>query len=474
MTVEAPMRRATRRPASGTSRVAPALSIMLTCACGASVGLARSCPPPAVPTATPIQHLIVLMQENHSFDNYFGTYPGADGIPAGTCMPVDPFAAHDGACVEPFRLGDNEVQLEDPDHSSRTFQIQFNEGRMDGFVYALNIRNQDGRLAMAYYDDRDLPFYWNVADEYVLFDRFFSSAAGGSFINHLYWVAAAPDDRAGGDIQAVLAATPTIFDRLHEAGISWKFYVQNYDPELTYRTAHLYPGNRASQVIWVPLLAFDRFIDDPALATRIVDLDEYYRDLSECTLPHVAFMVPSGPSEHPPSSLVSGQRFVRSLIQALMRSAYWQAAAFMWTYDDWGGWYDHVPPPQVDAYGYGFRVPALLVSPYARRGHIESATADYTSILRFIADNWGLASLTERDAQAISIVGAFDFDRPPRLPVFLPFDRLSRKPPPERRSGAIFASYGVALALAGSLVALAMGSGSGERRASRARRHGRP
>jgi phospholipase C len=127
---------------------------------------------------TPINHIIFLMQENHSFDNYFGTYPGADGIPEGTCMPVNPFDKTNPECIKPFRMGDGSVDLEDPDHSSKTAELQFNNGEMNGFYYALSRRNQDGRLAMGYYDDKDLPYYWNIADNYVLFDRFFSSAMG--------------------------------------------------------------------------------------------------------------------------------------------------------------------------------------------------------------------------------------------------------------------------------------------------------
>lgn len=395
-------------------------------------------------TATPLEHIVVLMQENHSFDNYFGTYPGADGIPEGVCMPFDPFSAT-GECVEPFHIGDNDVELEDPDHSSATHAIQFNEGRMDGFVYALELRNQDGRLAMGYYDDRDLPFHWNLADEYVLFDRFFSSAAGGSFINHLYWVAAVgADERPGpGELDGVV----TIFDRLQEAGIDWKFYVQNYEPGLTYRTLTEYPSDRAAQVVWVPLLNIDRFLDDPELSSRIVDLEEYYLDLERGTLPAVAYIAPSGPSEHPPGSLMAGQRFVRSLVQSLMRSEAWDTSALMVTYDDWGGWYDHVPPPQIDADGYGFRVPAFMVGGQVKRGHIESATLDYTSILRFIEDNWGLEPLAERDRQATSIAGAFDFASPPREPAFIGFDRVPPEGRPEPRREVLYASYAVALGL---------------------------
>jgi phospholipase C len=308
---------------------------------------------------------------------------------------------------------------------------------------------------MGYYDDRDVPYHWNLADEYVLFDRFFSSAAGGSFVNHLYWVAGAPSrsgDRMTGEN---LDEMTTIFDRLQASGITWKFYVQNYEPDLTYRTVDQFPGNRASQVVWVPLLNFDRFIDDPELSSHIVDLDEYFTDLQRGTLPAVAYIVPSGPSEHPPSNLMSGQKFVRALIQALMQSDAWSESAFLLTYDDWGGWYDHVPPPRVDENGYGFRVPALLISPYARRGHIDSTILDYTSILKFIEDNYGLEPLATRDAQANSLIGAFDFSQPPREARFVTLERVASVPRPEPQRAVLFVAYGAALTMAGLLIVAA-------------------
>ena len=392
---------------------------------------------------TPIEHFVVLMQENHTFDNYFGTYPGADGIPEGICMPVDPFDTASTECVEPFHIGDR--PSEDLDHSLPTFKMQYNEGKMDGFIYALYKRNQNGALAMSYYDDRDLPYYWNLADEYVLFDKFFSSDHGGSFANHIYWVAA---ERGGNGVSPDgYPDLVTIFDRLEEKGISWKFYVQNYDPYITYRTAHEIQGNRSSQVIWVPLLNIPRFLDDPELSSHIVDLREYYTDLENGTLPAVAYIVPSGASEHPPSSVRSGQKFVKTLIQTLMRSYAWDTSAFLLVYDDWGGWYDHVPPPQVDEFGYGFRVPALLVSPYARRGHIDSTVLDFTSILKFVEENWNLEPVAERDAKANNFLSAFDFTQPPREPNFIPLERVVNEERPEPRRYVIYAAYGGAILL---------------------------
>lgn len=403
---------------------------------------------------TPIEHLIVLMQENHSFDNYFGTYPGVDGIPDGTCMPVDP-SQPDGECVEPYHIGDNDVELDDPDHGSATYQLQYNDGKMDGFVYALTRKNQDGRLGMGYYDDRDLPYYWNLADEYVLFDRFFSSYAGPSFPNHVYWVAGQGPDPQSENLNSLT----TIFDRLQEAGIDWKFYVQNYEPGLNYRTVTEYPSDRAAQVVWVPLLSFDRFLDDPELNSHIVDLEQYYIDLEQGTLPAVAYIAPSGPSEHPPGSLMAGQRFVRSLIQSLMRSTFWETSALMVTYDDWGGWYDHVAPPQIDADGYGFRVPTYLVGGYAKQGHVNSTTLDYTSFLRFIEDNWDLEPVATRDAQANSFVSAFDFTQPPRQPVFFGMDRTPASDAPEARREVIYVAYSVAVAIAlGAILLAALGT----------------
>jgi phospholipase C len=400
---------------------------------------------------TPVQHLIVEMQENHSFDNYFGTYPGADGIPANVCMPVDPTVPNDTSCVKPYHIGGSPIS--DLDHSQATFLEQYNKGNMNGFVYGQARRNLDGSIAMGYYDGSDLSYYWNLADNFVLFDRFFSSDGNGSVENHMYWVAGVPGTTGIDPGKGYGSSVPTIFDRLQEKGISWKFYVQNYDVNINYRTASQINGNRASQIIWAPLTKFDRFLDNPALASHIVDLNQYYTDLENNTLPAVSYIVPSGASEHPPGSIQSGEKFTKGLIQALLRSKSWNSSAFLITWDDWGGWYDHVKPPQVDAYGYGFRVPALLISPYARRGYIDNTQLDYTSILKFIEDNWSLAPLAVRDASANSFVSALDFSQAPRAPFYLPFERQVTQQVAEPRRGVIYAFYGAAFVFAGLLFA---------------------
>jgi phospholipase C len=386
--------------------------------------------PPTAPAAaqaphvpvTPIEHFVFLMQENHTFDNYFGTRPGVDGVPPGTCMPLRRGVAQ--PCVEPFHIGQHGSL--DLDHTAQAFQVQYDGGAMDGFVEGVSTQGKDGKLTMAYYDDRDLPYYWNLADEYVLFDRFFSSANAGSIRNHMFRVTGSPG--ATGKTESIPAAgwgdLPTIFDRLEAAGISWKFYVENYDPAITFRTRASAPdADRGAQVIWVPLLAYARYVDDPRLFGKIVDLDEYYDDAARGDLPAVSFIAPAGDSEHPPGSVQAGQTLVRSLLTQLMRAPQWPSSAFLWSYDDWGGWYDHVKPPQVDQYGYGFRVPALLVSPYAKRGHVDSTTLDFTSALRFIEHNWGLEPLAERDRRANTFLDAFDFTAPPRSAALIGTER---------------------------------------------------
>jgi phospholipase C len=381
---------------------------------------------------TPIRHFVVLMQENHSFDNYFGTYPGADGIPKGTCMP----AGTARGCIRPFHIGGRAAP--ELGHDPRIHRIEFAGGRMDGFVRAASIDRQKVEPGvMGYYDARDIPFYWRVAGHYVLFDRFFASTDDGSVASHMAWVTGRRD-AADGPFRDL----PTIFDRLDERGISWKFYVENYDPRLAFGAGRRSDGG--AQSVRVPLLRYPRYVRDRRLFRHIVDLEQYYEDLENDRLPAVAYIAPAGASEHPPGRLKTGQALVRSLIIALSRSRAWNSSAFMWTYDNWGGWFDHVPPPTVDGRRYGFRVPALLVSPYARRGHVDGTRLDTTSIARFIEHNWGLGARTDPFA------GAFDFSRPPRRPVIMSAEP-ARARQREPRRWVIYLAYGAAVLLAAVL-----------------------
>lgn len=426
---------AAARPVSGTAGTGPAVR--------GFVGplTADRTPAERLTTTTPLKHVVSLMQENHSFDNYFGTYPGVEGIRSKTCMPRDPERPAAG-CVRPYRLGNRPIS--DLGHNRTVYDAQVAGGAMNGFVSAFARQGiQDPTQAMGHYDDRDIPWYWNVADNYVLFDHNFTSSHGGSISNHMFWTTGQSGLPANG-LEVIPKAgfeVPTIFDRLQESGVSWKFYVQNYDPQITFRNRA--PGDRGAQVVWVPLLAMPRVLDDPALFGHIVPIEQYYDDLAAGTLPAVSYIVPSGASEHPPGSIAAGEAFVRTLVTSLQRSSAWPTSAFLWSYDDWGGWFDHVRPPSVDPYGYGFRAPMLMISPYARRGFIDRRTADFTSQLALIERNWGIAPLTARDRNAYPLTDAFDFGSPGRPAVILPTTRTV-EPVVLPRRNVVYASYGAA------------------------------
>lgn len=409
---------------------------------------------PAATTATPIKHFVFLMQGDRSFDNYFGTYPGADGIPAGACQRlivtkpacVRPFSLHDKV---PPALGAGSVELDN----------QYNKGAMNGFVAAYENAGRDGSTVMGHYDARDLPTYWDLASRYVLFDRFFSSTREGQRANRSYWVAG--NDAPVGNALAGYGKQLTIFDRLQAAGVSWKFYVQAFHPNETFRTAS--KTHPTTQPARVPLLNYARFVDDPALKSHIVDMSQYYKDLDAGTLPAVSYIASSGPIERSARSIPSGQKLVTDLVGNLMLSKYWNSSAFLLSYDGSGGWYDHVTPPQIDKHGYGMRVPALLVSAYARRGYVDDTTFDYTSALAFIESNWHVAPLAARDTAANSIVNAFNFAAAPRAPQ-VNFGRPPTTKVPEVSVGIVYWSYVPPLVLVVALVIFALGGPTLKRR----------
>jgi len=400
-----------------------------------------------VPT-TPVHHFVTMLQENHSFDNYFGTYPGADGLPAGTCVPDDPAATPPGHCEQPYlldgkaspRIASNQV----------AFDQAYDKGKLDGFVSAQSGNGHTETGAMGYYDGNSLPYYWHLANRYVLFDHLFSSSSGGTLWNHLYWMTGSNGGLTEERIpEKGLSSSPTIFDRLQAAGVSWKIYVENYDDTVNLADQ---PDLRKVQLARVPVLAMKGFADNPALMSHVVKLDEYYADLAKGQLPAVSYIVPSGSSEHPPSKLHSGPLLVNRLIGALERSSAWPQSAFLLSYDDAGGFYDHVVPPTAAGSSLGFRVPALLVSPFAPVGEVNHTTLETASIPGFIEDNWKLAPLTTRDASAGRLATAFNFKQSPRRAETVPFTRITA-PLSLPGRGAVFPLYGGAAAIAVLVIA---------------------
>jgi phospholipase C len=406
-------------------------------------------------TTTPIKHFIFLMQGGRSFDNYFGSYPGAEGPPAGTCQARVVGSPREG-CVEPFLL--HGIQTPQLNADGTVIRRQYNNGAMNGFVSAYRNEGRGGNLAMGYYNRRDLPFYWKVASNYVLFDHFFSSALQGSRVNRSYWVSAAAPPGGGQQIPAGGYGNQlTIFDRLQAAGISWKFYVQDYHPNATYQMSPAASPN--AQTVRVPLLNYARFVDDPTLRKHIVGMAQYYTDLADGTLPAVAYMASAADNERSARSIPAAQNMIHNMVTQLMQSRYWGSSALMWSYDGSGGWYDNVVPPRAGSAHLGLRVPALLVSPYAKKGQVNHTVLDYTSALRFIEQNWRLAPLTSRDARATGLSSAFDFTAAPRPPVVMPVAASAAagvaRPPRAAPLGTIYGLYGAAAAVALMLFVLA-------------------
>jgi phospholipase C len=419
-------------------------------------------PPLAInaPAAAKIKHVFVLMQENHTFDNYFGTFPGADGVVNDCGVPTNPLDPA-SPLVRPFHL--NQLRTPDLHHGEVTSRAAFDNGKMDGFIKAQLTRKLPGRLALGYYDGRDLAFYWELAQQYVLADRFFSSAQGGSSINHQYWVAARSSAQAD-SIPKTGIDLVTIFDRLEAAHLGWKFYVKNYTPSLNFRN-QLPNDPRGAQLAWVPLLTMPRFVDDPARRARLVDLADLYSDLTRGDAPAVSYIIQGGTSEHPPGQIVNGEIATVAIISAIMRSPLWESSAIILTWDDWGGWYDHVAPPQVDRDGYGFRVPALIISPYAKRGQIFHETADFTSILKFIERLHGLAPLSTRDEQANDLMNAFDFQQPARRAAIPAGRHVNAVVTPRGLSAErLTQTYGVVVVLSLVLLAVTLVLGARSRR----------
>jgi len=394
----------------------------------AIAGTAQTVPATPLPAGfRKIKHLIWIIQENHSFDNYFGTFPGADGIPPGTCLPVLPGSK---GCVKPFHYSSVNLPICDIPHTWEAAHAAYDNGKMDGFVWA-----EGTPYTMGYYDQRDIPNYWAYARNYTLCDRYFSSFMGPSLQNHLYTVAA----QDGGlthmphtlkEVESDLDdpdgfSFASIIKLFNKTNLDWKYYNETKPlPPGVSRDAGIndqfYPDPKRYW-IWNPLPGFKAVRDNPADMARLVDLKEYFTDLKRGTLPQVAWIVPdTEDSEHPPEPIAQGMWYVTLLINALMESAYWKDSVIVLTWDDYGGFYDNVEPPDVDAYGYGPRVPTIVISPYAKPGFISHEVYDFTSVLKFIEERWGMTHLTARDHYALDLRDCFDFNQTPNSPLVIP------------------------------------------------------
>ena len=351
----------------------------------------------ADPQKLPIDHIIILYEENRSFDNYFGTYPGAKGFNPNVALPVSPGSR---VTVSPFHLAS--LTTHDLSHAHTAAIVAMDGGKMDGFVYA-----EKSNLTMGYYDYRDIPYYWDYASKFVLCDNFFTSELEPSLPNHLFLIAG----QSGGlyeNADTFSLDILVIMDELESHGVSWKYY---------YNGASGYN----KEGLWNPLPGIKSFKDNPSRLANMAPNGRFLQDLQNGSLASVVWVMPlSDESEHPPANVDVGEHYIVNLVNAVMQSKYWSSSAIFMTWDDYGGWYDHVAPPQLDSFGLGFRTPCLVISPYAKEGFIDHQQNDFCSILKFIETRYDLSSLTLRDANANNMIEVFDFNQQPRALLILP------------------------------------------------------
>ena len=370
----------------------------------------------------PIDHVVIIDRENHSFDNIFGTFPGASGTTSGR-LPT-------GKVVALGRTPDH--TLLDINHSGGAAAYAVNSGRMNQFNL-LPGAVQNGRdIALSQYRKQDILSYWRYASTFTLDDHFFSTIMGPSFPNHLVTIAASSanvvDNPYGQTFHAwgcdsgpyaIVSAMnpttgqsyevkpcfniPTMADTFQKYGVSWKYYA---------------PGQYKSGYIWSSFDAIKHIRDSSLWKTNVVPTGKFVSDVKSGNLPQVSWLVTSEQlSDHPPYSICLGQSWVDRQINAVMQSKYWKSTLIVLTWDDFGGFYDHMVPPVKDHISLGPRVPTILISPYARARYIDHHTMDFTSILKFIEQDYGLPALTARDRTAPNLLTSLSFTQKPLAPL---------------------------------------------------------
>jgi phospholipase C len=424
-----------------------------------------------------IKHVIVVMQENRSFDSYFGTYPGADGIPMTNGTPSVCVPNPAGGCTRPYH-DTADVNGGGP-HGEANAVADVDGGKMDGFIKQRDTAKKTCTSpddpacrigttpdVMGYHTAAEIPNYWTYAQDYVLADHMFEPVKSWSLPDHLYMVSAwsakcknrSPTScvnnivgpygakQFGNAVTREVNTGQTRLDLawtdvtwlLYAHHVSWAYYVQTgVQPDCPNDSAETCPPVRQSAktpAIWNPLPLFGDVQTDHQL-NNVQDLTSYYTAAKAGTLPSVSWITPSGPdSEHPPASVHQGQAYVTSIVNAAMKSPDWNSTAIFLAWDDWGGFYDHVTPPAVDQNGYGLRVPAIVISPYAKRGYVDHQTLSSDAYLKFIEDDFlGGARLNPatdgrpdprpdvREDQPIlgNLEQDFDFGQAPRPPALL-------------------------------------------------------
>ncbi len=415
-----------------------------------------------VPGENPIKHVVFIVKENRTFNDFFATYPGAAGATEGGTIKCTADGCQDGPVVQLTHGKD--IQPHDLTHCFRCGITAIDNGKMNGFNWMNGVIPTSSTTSplyghdmtgYTYLDRTDLPNYWAYADRFVLADHFFTSMYGPTLPEHLYTIAAQSngivDNKSTTDHEGNYCDDPTeqairfdpglspgdqrdimnlenslnvnhdntyalahywgsvrlcfdikvLPDQLEKAGISWKYY--------------------ASQDAWMNVMQMIKHVRYGPMWNKVVTPDNFVTDVKQGQMPSVSWIEPpESYNDHPGSgkSVCAGENWTVEQINTIMKSQYWDSTAIVVVWDDFGGFYDPVVPPHADIMGLGPRTPALIISPYTRSGDnpnggsVDHTTYEFSSVLRFIEDLFGVQPMTERDANANPLAGAFDFQHP--------------------------------------------------------------
>ena len=357
---------------------------------------------------SPIKHVVIVMQENRTFDNLFHGFPGADSASAGM----------DGStqvALAPIDLNDSR----DLGHTHPDWWQDWDNGKMDGFAHA------GQSYAYSYVPTSQVQPYWTLAQQYTLGDRMFQSNTGPTFPAHQYMIAGQsggadedPDsarwgcDSPQGTTVSLIGPNgtdlpgpfpcftyKTAADLLDGAGISWRYYA---------------PADQAASSMFSAFEAIKSVFNGPDWSKNVIaPPTQALTDIANGRLAQVTWICPESSYSDHPGTGGAGPDWVASIVNAIGASSFWNSTAIFVTWDDWGGWYDHVAPQAVDNMGLGFRVPLLVISPYAKRGYVSHQAHETASLLAFVEQNFGLSDLGQRDATADAFADCFDFSQNP-------------------------------------------------------------
>lgn len=392
--------------------------------------------PDSGPAPIPIKHVVIVIKENHTFDNYFGSFPGAEGITQ--------IKTKSGMMIAPPKAPDR--TLRDLCHSHACALTDLNGGAMDAWEDVAGASQNGDNLVYAQYDESSIPNYWAYAKAFTLGDHFFSNVLGPSFPGHTVVLAAQAGWAYGNPNTSVLKPywgcdqpqntlvsiqdqmtcqekpvfpcfdIPSLPDVLPQ-GVDWKFYGSNF-----YLLSE----------VWSMFDAIKSIRNGPGWNNVVVE-SEFAKDIAAHKLPAVSWLVDQDlADEHPAiGGICQGENWTVDHLNVLMNSEYWKDTAILFTMDDFGGWYDHVPPPRIDGcdkvkpYGLGFRLPLLVISPYAKPGFVFKEVSEQASVVRFVEKVFGATKTladtdpAARDKDANDLMNAFDFTQKPLPPLVL-------------------------------------------------------